>query len=45
MNKSGVYWSWNEGLNNFENQLSGEASDAVKANKLWDISSKLTGLA
>lgn len=44
MNKSGVYWSWNEGLNNFENQLSGEASDAEKAAKLWDISNRLVGL-
>ena len=44
MDKSGVYWSWNEGLNNFENQLSGEASDPVKAGKLWDISTELVGL-
>ena len=44
MSKSGVYWSWNEGLNNFENQLSGEASDPVKAGKLWDISTQLVGL-
>ncbi|CAL9772613.1 unnamed protein product [Musa acuminata subsp. burmannicoides] len=43
--KSGVYWSWNNNSASFENQLSEEASDAVKAQKLWEISEKLVGLA
>ncbi|KAG0579470.1 hypothetical protein M758_4G100200 [Ceratodon purpureus] len=45
LNKSGVYWSWNNQSNSFENELSQEASDAEKARKLWDVSEKLLGLA
>ncbi|RRT76950.1 hypothetical protein BHE74_00006564, partial [Ensete ventricosum] len=45
LSKSGVYWSWNNNSASFENQLSEEASDAVKAQKLWEISEKLVGLA
>jgi protochlorophyllide reductase len=44
MTKSGVYWSWNNDSNSFENQLSEEASDADKARKLWEISEKLLDL-
>jgi protochlorophyllide reductase len=44
MTKSGVYWSWNNDSNSFENQLSEEASDADKALKLWEISEKLLEL-
>ncbi|WOL18938.1 Glucose/ribitol dehydrogenase [Canna indica] len=36
---------WNKDSACFENQLSQEASDAVKARKLWEISEKLVGLA
>ena len=43
--KSGVYWSWNDNSSSFENQLSGEASDATKAAKLWEVSERLVGLA
>ncbi|XP_074302411.1 protochlorophyllide reductase-like [Silene latifolia] len=45
LTKSGVYWSWNNNSNSFENQLSKEASDAEKARKLWEVSEKLVGLA
>ncbi|XP_015881452.3 protochlorophyllide reductase [Ziziphus jujuba] len=45
LTKSGVYWSWNKNSASFENQLSKEASDPQKAQKLWDISEKLVGLA
>ena len=41
--KSGVYWSWNDNSSSFENQLSGEASDAAKAAKLWEVSERLVG--
>ncbi|GMN28074.1 hypothetical protein TIFTF001_001918 [Ficus carica] len=45
LEKSGVYWSWNKNSSSFENQLSKEASDAEKAQRLWEISEKLVGLA
>jgi protochlorophyllide reductase len=45
MTKSGVYWSWNNDSNSFENELSQEASNAEKARKLWELSEKLVGLA
>ncbi|KAJ0236196.1 Protochlorophyllide reductase C [Hirschfeldia incana] len=45
LEKSGVYWSWNNNSSSFENQLSKEASDAEKAKKLWEVSEKLVGLA
>ncbi|WOK94842.1 protochlorophyllide reductase [Canna indica] len=45
LTKSGVYWSWNKDSACFENQLSQEASDSAKAQKLWEISAKLVGLA
>jgi protochlorophyllide reductase len=45
MNKSGVYWSWNNSTGAFENQVSEEVSDDGKAVKLWEVSEKLVGLA
>ncbi|MEM8602899.1 MAG: protochlorophyllide reductase [Cyanobacteria bacterium P01_H01_bin.121] len=45
---SGVYWSWGnrqkEGREAFLQEISDEASDELKAEKLWDLSSKLVGL-
>ncbi|KAJ8511933.1 hypothetical protein OPV22_002367 [Ensete ventricosum] len=45
LTKSGVYWSWNNNSASFENQLSEEASDPEKAQRLWQLSEKLVGLA
>jgi hypothetical protein len=45
LKKSGVYWSWSNTSGSFENQLSEEASDEAKGDRLWDVSMKLTGLA
>jgi len=45
MNKSGVYWSWNNTSGSFENQVSEEVADDGKAGKLWEVSEKLVGLA
>ncbi|URD83914.1 WD-40 repeat family protein [Musa troglodytarum] len=45
LTKSGVYWSWNSNSASFENQLSEEASDPEKAQRLWQLSEKLVGLA
>ncbi|EFJ23543.1 hypothetical protein SELMODRAFT_150541 [Selaginella moellendorffii] len=45
LQKSGVYWSWNNTSQSFENTLSEEASDPEKAKKLWEISEKLVGLS
>jgi protochlorophyllide reductase len=45
MNKSGVYWSWNDNSSNFENQVSEEVGDAAKGQKLFEISQKLVGLS
>ena len=44
LNKSGVYWSWSNATGSFENQVSEEVSDAEKAVKLWEVSTKLVGL-
>jgi len=48
-NKSGVYWSWGnrqkEGRHAFSQEMSNEAGDETKADKLWDLSEKLVGLA
>ncbi|MEL6780171.1 MAG: protochlorophyllide reductase [Cyanobacteria bacterium J06597_16] len=48
-NKSGVYWSWGnrqkEGRDAFCQEMSNEAGDETKADKLWDLSEKLVGLA
>lgn len=45
MDKSGVYWSWNNGTGAFENQVSEEVSDGDKASKLWELSERLVGLS
>ncbi len=46
--QSGVYWSWGnrqkEGRQAFAQEVSDEASDEVKAARLWDLSKKLVGL-
>ena len=46
--KSGVYWSWGNrqkiGRQSFEQEISDEASDAAKAQRLWELSTKLVGL-
>jgi len=46
---SGVYWSWGnrqkEGRDAFLQEISDEASDISKAERLWDLSAKLVGLA
>lgn len=44
LRKSGVYWSWSNNTGSFENQLSEEASDDAKGNRLWEVSMKLVGL-
>jgi protochlorophyllide reductase len=47
-NKSGSYWSWGNrqkaDRQSFEQEMSNEALDDQKAQKLWDLSSKLVGL-
>ena len=45
LDQSGVYWSWNNQSESFENEVSEEVSDGVKGQKLWDLSEKLVGLA
>jgi protochlorophyllide reductase len=55
LNKSGVYWSWDNdksslwfdsvGDSALENTLSEEASNDAKGAKLYDLSLKLVGLA
>lgn len=48
-NKSGVYWSWGNRQDKdrqaFAQEVSNEAADANKADKLWALSEKLVGLA
>ncbi len=47
-NKSGVYWSWGnrqkEGRAAFTQEMSNEALDDSKAERLWELSEKLVGL-
>ena len=47
-NKSGVYWSWgnrqDKNREAFCQEVSNEAADANKADKLWELSEKLVGL-
>lgn len=47
--QSGVYWSWGnrqkEGRSSFIQELSAEGNDDAKARRLWDLSSKVVGLA
>ncbi|MEC4807258.1 MAG: protochlorophyllide reductase [Jaaginema sp. PMC 1079.18] len=49
MKQSGVYWSWGNrqkpGRQSFEQEVSNEASDRAKAEKMWDLSAKLVGMA
>ena len=45
MSKSGVYWSWSNTKGSFENTVSEEVSDDGKAQKLWEVSQQLVGLA
>jgi protochlorophyllide reductase len=46
---SGMYWSWGnrqkEGRKSFVQEVSNEASDDNKAQKLWELSAKLVGIA
>ena len=46
--QSGVYWSWGnrqqEGRQAFAQEVSDEASDENKADRLWELSEKLVGL-
>ncbi|MEB3295877.1 MAG: protochlorophyllide oxidoreductase, partial [Synechococcales bacterium] len=46
---SGKYWSWGnrqkQGRASFDQEVSDEALDNTKAVKMWDLSSKLVGLA
>lgn len=48
-NLSGAYWSWGnrqkKGRKSFIQQVSPEASDDAKAQRLWELSAKLVGLA
>lgn len=48
-NKSGVYWSWGnrqkEGRASFPQETSTEANDDRKAERLWELSEQLVGLA
>ncbi|MBD2774218.1 protochlorophyllide reductase [Iningainema tapete] len=48
-NKSGSYWSWGNrqkpDRKSFEQEMSNEALDDKKAQKLWELSAKLVGLA
>ncbi|MGB7085915.1 MAG: protochlorophyllide oxidoreductase, partial [Phormidesmis sp.] len=47
-NKSGVYWSWgnrqDENREAFCQEVSNEAADADKANRLWALSEELVGI-
>lgn len=47
--KSGVYWSWGnrqkKGRESFVQEISDEASDNHKAERLWQLSAQLVGLA
>jgi protochlorophyllide reductase len=47
--ESGMYWSWGNrqkpGRQSFVQEVSDEASDDNKAQKLWDLSAKLVGVA
>ena len=47
--ESGMYWSWgnrqSDGRKSFVQEMSNEAMDDTKAQKLWELSSQLVGLA
>lgn len=48
-NQSGAYWSWGnrqkKNGKSFVQEMSPEASDEAKAQRLWELSAKLVGLA
>ena len=48
-NKSGIYWSWGnrqkEGRESFAQEMSDEALDDSKAERLWELSEKLVSIA
>eukprot|EP01024_Parvocaulis_polyphysoides_P000882 TRINITY_DN1023_c0_g1_i5.p1 TRINITY_DN1023_c0_g1~~TRINITY_DN1023_c0_g1_i5.p1 ORF type:complete len:191 (-),score=39.06 TRINITY_DN1023_c0_g1_i5:217-753(-) len=44
LSDSGVYWSWDNTTGAFVNDLSEEASDDAKGERLWDLSESLVGL-
>lgn len=48
-NKSGTYWSWGnrqkKGRQSFAQKVSPQARDDEKAERLWDLSAKLVGMA
>lgn len=47
--ESGAYWSWGnrqkQGRGAYQQQVSNEASDDAKAERLWELSAQLVGLA
>jgi protochlorophyllide reductase len=49
LKQSGVYWSWGNrqkpGRKSFEQEVSNEASDRQKAEKMWNLSAKLVGMS
>lgn len=48
-NQSGIYWSWGnrqkEGRDSFAQKVSPQARDDAKAERVWDLSAKLVGVA
>lgn len=48
-NQSGIYWSWGnrqkEGRESFAQKVSPQARDDAKAERVWDLSAKLVGVA
>jgi len=48
-NQSNVYWSWGNrqapGRRSFDQEVADEAQDTDKAERLWELSAKLVGLA
>eukprot|EP01024_Parvocaulis_polyphysoides_P019418 TRINITY_DN1879_c0_g1_i1.p1 TRINITY_DN1879_c0_g1~~TRINITY_DN1879_c0_g1_i1.p1 ORF type:complete len:427 (-),score=68.92 TRINITY_DN1879_c0_g1_i1:446-1639(-) len=44
LSSSGVYWSWDNATGAFVNELSTEASDDAKGERLWELSEVLVGL-
>eukprot|EP01023_Acetabularia_acetabulum_P012734 TRINITY_DN1598_c0_g1_i9.p1 TRINITY_DN1598_c0_g1~~TRINITY_DN1598_c0_g1_i9.p1 ORF type:complete len:452 (-),score=107.28 TRINITY_DN1598_c0_g1_i9:760-1959(-) len=44
LSASGVYWSWDNATGAFVNELSEEASDDAKGEKLWELSEVAVGM-
>jgi protochlorophyllide reductase len=44
LSKSGVYWSWNEAKGSLETEVSDEVSNDDKAQRMFELSSRLVGL-